>query len=167
MGLVLSTVVDMVLGCIYFGSTAAFNAFTGVATICLSTSYGIPILVSLVRGRKAVKHSTYSLGKFGFIINLITVIWIMFAIILFCMPTAIPVTPISMNYASVVFVFFAAVSVFWYVVRGRKTFTGPPVLADADVGQDGETVDGLGRVTTKHRASMEGSQDSKVISNEK
>jgi len=72
-----------------------------------------------------------------------------------------------MNYASVVFVFFAAVSVFWYVVRGRKTFTGPPVLADADVGQDGETVDGLGRVTTKHRASMEGSQDSKVISNEK
>lgn len=167
MGLILSTVIDMVLGCIYFGSTAAFNAFTGVATICLSTSYGIPILVSLVRGRKAVKHSTFSLGKFGFIINLITVVWIMFAIILFCMPIAIPVTPISMNYASVVFIFFAAISVFWYVVRGRKTFTGPPVLADADVGQDGQTVDGLGRVTTTHRGSFDAGKEEKVISNGK
>lgn len=163
MGLILSTVVDMVLGCIYFGSTAAFNAFTGVATICLSTSYGIPILVSLVRGRKAVKHSTFSLGKFGFIINLITVVWIMLAIILFCMPTSIPVTPVSMNYASVVFVFFAAVSVFWYIVRGRKSFTGPPVLADADIGQDGETVDGLGRVTTKRGGSTGRAQEPKML----
>lgn len=85
-GLVLSTVVDMILGCIYFGSTAAFNAFTGVATICLSCSYGIPILVSLIRGRKAVRHSTFSLGRFGFAINTATVAWIFLAIILFCMP---------------------------------------------------------------------------------
>ena len=44
--LVLSTIIDCLLGLIYFGSTAAFNAFTGVATICLSCSYGIPIPVS-------------------------------------------------------------------------------------------------------------------------
>merc|ERR1711939_217659 len=103
LGLVLSTVVDCILGCIYFGSTSAFNAFTGVATICLSVSYGIPILVSLIRGRRAVRHSTFSLGKFGFFINAATVAWIMLAIVLFCMPTAIPVTAVSMNYASVMF----------------------------------------------------------------
>ena len=28
LGLVLSTVIDMILGCIYFGSSSAFNAFT-------------------------------------------------------------------------------------------------------------------------------------------
>lgn len=33
--LILSTVVCALLGLIYLGSSAAFNAFTGVATICL------------------------------------------------------------------------------------------------------------------------------------
>jgi amino acid transporter len=139
-GLVLSTVVDCLLGLIYFGSTAAFNSFTGVATICLSTSYGIPILVSLVRGRKAVKHSPFSLGKFGFAINCVTIAWICLAIVLFCMPVAIPVTPASMNYASVVFAGFATISVVWYLIRGRKDFTGPPVpkdLAPEDAGTMG------------------------------
>jgi amino acid transporter len=135
-GLVLSTVVDCLLGLIYFGSTAAFNSFTGCATICLSCSYGIPILVSVLRGRKAVKHSTFSLGKFGFIINYITVIWIVLAILLFSMPVSIPVTAQSMNYASVVFMGFAVISVLWYAISGRKNFNGPPV----PVGLDNEFV---------------------------
>lgn len=81
------------------------------------------------------------------------------------MPTAIPVTPTSMNYASAVFVFFAAVSVFWYVVRGRKSFSGPPVPAD-DLGQDGETVEGLGKVTTQNSPSGR-MDESKLVSNDK
>ncbi|KAI9801889.1 MAG: hypothetical protein M1833_002203 [Piccolia ochrophora] len=126
-GLVLSVVVDCLLGLIYFGSTAAFNAFTGVATICLSTSYGIPILVSLLRNRKLVRHSSFSLGRFGYVLNGITVVWIALAIVLFCMPVAIPVVAEEMNYASVVFAGFASISVIWYFIRGRKDFKGPPV----------------------------------------
>lgn len=60
-------------------STAAFNSFTGVATICLSTSYGLPILVSLLRGRKLVKNAPFSLGKFGLVINILTILWILLA----------------------------------------------------------------------------------------
>ncbi|CAG8957406.1 hypothetical protein HYFRA_00011387 [Hymenoscyphus fraxineus] len=146
--LVLSTLVDCILGVIYFGSTSAFNAFTGVATICLSVSYGIPILVSVLRGRNAVRHSTFSLGKFGFFINIATIIWIVFAVIIFCMPTAIPVTPVTMNYASVVFMAFASISLVWYIVRGRKTFTGPPVPVDVEAENEGVVVGGLGRITT-------------------
>ncbi|ATZ57572.1 Bctpo5 [Botrytis cinerea B05.10] len=148
-GLVLSTAVDCVLGCIYFGSTSAFNAFTGVATICLSVSYGIPILVNLIRGRQAVKHASFSLGRFGFAINAVTVVWITLAIILFCMPTAIPVTPSTMNYASVVFVFFASISLLWYVIRGRKEFSGPPVVSAEEAEHNGEVVGGVGRVVTE------------------
>ena len=37
-----------------------------------------------------------------------------------------------MNYASVVFMGFASISVVWYFVHGRKNFTGPPVMHDAD-----------------------------------
>jgi amino acid transporter len=136
-GLVLSTAVDCLLGLIYFGSSAAFNSFTGVATICLSTSYGGPILVSVLRGRKMVKNSTFSLGKFGLAINIITICWICLAVVLFCMPVSLPVEAASMNYASVVFAGFATISIAWYFVRGRKSFTGPPVPQDVDPDQIG------------------------------
>lgn len=128
--LALSTVIDCLLGCIYFGSSAAFNSFTGVATICLCASYGVPVLVNLVQGRKAVKNSAYPLGKFGVIINSICIVWICFAVVIFCFPVSIPVDPSSMNYASVVFAGFAAIAVTWYFAYARKNFTGPPVTGN-------------------------------------
>ncbi|WVW78660.1 hypothetical protein I302_100620 [Kwoniella bestiolae CBS 10118] len=128
--LILSTVVCALLGLIYLGSDAAFNAFTGVATICLGCSYAFPVLCSLLRGRKMVRNAPYSLGKAGFIINVITVVWITFSIILFCMPTAVPVTdPKSMNYASVVFAGFSTIAAVWYAVNARKHYHGPTISA--------------------------------------
>lgn len=47
-----------------------------------------------------------------------------------------------MNYASVVWVFFAVISVVWYFVHGRKFFTGPPVASDAN-----PIVEGKGTLT--------------------
>lgn len=124
-GIILSTVVDCILGCIYFGSSAAFNSFTGVATICLSTSYCVPVLVSLVRKREPLRNSPYSLGKLGPVVNWVALIWIVFAVVIFCMPVSLPVTASSMNYASVVFAGFAAISGIWYIVYARKNFKGP------------------------------------------
>jgi len=136
MALFLSTAVDCALGLIYFGSSAAFNSFTGVATICLSTSYGMPILISILRGRNAVQHSSYSLGRFGYAINVAMIVWICLAVVLFCMPVSLPVTPPTMNYASVVFAGFAAISVAWYFISGRQNFTGPPVPTDVAPGEE-------------------------------
>lgn len=137
---ILSTLVDCLLGLIYFGSTAAFNSFTGVATICLSTSYGLPILILVVRRRKAVRHSSFSLGRFGYAINLTTIAWICLAVALFCMPVSLPVTASEMNYASVVFAGFAVVSIVWYFVYARREFRGPPVVVASDEeGRQGES----------------------------
>ncbi|WWC87119.1 uncharacterized protein L201_002005 [Kwoniella dendrophila CBS 6074] len=129
--LILSTVVCALLGLIYLGSDAAFNAFTGVATICLGCSYAFPVLCSLLRKREMVSQAPFSLGKAGFIINTITVVWISFSIILFCMPTAVPVTdPKSMNYASVVFAGFSTIAAIWYAVNARKHYHGPTFSAE-------------------------------------
>lgn len=133
--ILLSAAVDCALSLIYFGSSAAFNSFTGVATICLSTSYGLPIFISMLRGRQAVKHSMFSLGRFGYIINFITICWIVLAVVLFCMPVSVPVDPSSMNYASVVFAAFAMVSVGWYLAYARKHFTGPPLAGSETEGE--------------------------------
>lgn len=129
--LTLSAIVDCLLGLIYFGSSAAFSSFTGVATICLATSYGLPILVSVMQGRKQLKQAGFSLGRFGMAINITTLLWIVLSIVLFCMPTNLTgLSSSSMNYASVVFSGFAAISLAWYFAWGRKNFSGPPVLKD-------------------------------------
>ncbi|KAF2016415.1 amino acid permease-like protein [Aaosphaeria arxii CBS 175.79] len=158
--LLLSTVVDCLLGLIYFGSSAAFNSFTGVATICLSASYGMPILISVLRGRKAVKNSTFSLGRFGYAINIAMIVWICLAIVLFCMPVSLPVTAGDMNYASVVFAGFAAISVIWYVIRGRKSFNGPPVPQDVAPGEE-VTVAGL--ATADSRTERNNDVEQKIL----
>lgn len=123
----LSTLVICSMGLIYLGSEAAFNAFTGATCICLSASFVSPVCISLLRGRRLVQHSTFSLGRFGYILNLISVCWVAVAFVLFSFPAQLPVTPSSMNYTSVVFVGFATISVVYYAVRGRRRFHGPPV----------------------------------------
>lgn len=42
------------------------------------------------------------------------------------MPTAIPVSRDSMNYAVVVFVGIIIISAVWYLISGHKNYQGPP-----------------------------------------
>lgn len=93
----LSTTVQLLIGLIFLGSSAAFNAFVGVAVICLGASYAMPVGISLVMGRRDVKDAPFSLGRWGRFINSMAVIWALFATILFCMPAVIPVTKVSMS----------------------------------------------------------------------
>jgi len=132
----LSTTVQLLLGLIYLGSSAAFNAFVGVAVICLGASYAMPVAISLANGRRDVKGSPFHLGKWGTFINGFTVIWVMFEIVLFSMPAVVPVTQVTMNYASVVFVGFALISAVWYVINGRHHYKGPSIPQDFDTSEN-------------------------------
>ncbi|CAI6088946.1 unnamed protein product [Clonostachys chloroleuca] len=120
--LVLVTVLQMLLGCINLGSTSAFTAFVSVGVIALAVSYLIPISISLASGRKEVSKARWTFGKVpGLVANLVAVLWILFELVLFSMPTVVPVTAASMNYAAVVFIGFLSICMIWYLVWGRKT----------------------------------------------
>jgi amino acid transporter len=69
--MMLSMVVQLLLGLIYFGSSAAFNAFSGVGVICLTIAYAVPIAISLFTGRKQVRTGKFYLGTFGAVANVI------------------------------------------------------------------------------------------------
>lgn len=69
--MMLSMVIQIILGVIYFGAAAAFNAFSGVGVICLTLSYAAPILVSLLTGRKQVKTGEFHLGVLGTFCNVV------------------------------------------------------------------------------------------------
>ncbi|OXV11939.1 hypothetical protein Egran_00305 [Elaphomyces granulatus] len=125
--LVLLTVIQMLLGLINLGSSSAFTAFVSVGVVALAVSYAIPIGISLLGGRSEVNKARFSCGPvLGSIVNIVALCWITFELVLFSMPTALPVTAVSMNYASVVFVGFMTVSAFWYFIYARTSYKGPP-----------------------------------------
>lgn len=125
--LTLTTVVQMLLGLINLGSSSAFLAFVSVGVISLAVSYGIPIAISLFHGRRDVNGARWTMGStVGWVVNVIALLWIIFEMILFSMPTVLPVTEVSMNYAIVVFFGFMAMSATWYAIHARKVYKGPP-----------------------------------------
>ncbi|KIY01372.1 uncharacterized protein Z520_02924 [Fonsecaea multimorphosa CBS 102226] len=125
--LLLTTVVQMLLGLIYLGSSSAFLAFVSVGVIGLAVSYAIPIAISVLHRRREVSTARWNCGHIvGPIANGIALCWIGFEVVLFSMPTALPVNVVDMNYASVVFVGFMFISAVWYFIYARKAYKGPP-----------------------------------------
>ena len=119
--LALVTIIQMLLGLINLGSTSAFTAFVSVGVQALALGYAIPIAISLLNKREQVLKARWNLGRIiGPIVNVVALLWISFELVLFSMPTALPVTAISMNYASVVLVGFGAIAAVWYGIHSRK-----------------------------------------------
>ncbi|KAL5363100.1 amino acid permease [Aspergillus floccosus] len=125
--LALLTMVQMCLGLINLGSSSAFTAFVSVGVFALAVAYAFPIALSLMHGRREVSHAPWCCGNVvGTVVNAIALVWIAFELVLFSMPTALPVTRVSMNYASIVFVGFMGIAAAWYVAYARKFYKGPP-----------------------------------------
>ena len=119
--LVLVTVVQMLLGLINLGSTSAFTAFVSVGVMALQVSYAIPIGLSLWYKRVQVSQARWKCpSAIGTTVNIVSLCWIAFEVVLFSMPTALTVNEVSMNYASVVLCGFLAIAAIWYVIYARK-----------------------------------------------
>lgn len=70
--MMLGMVIELLLGLIYFGSTAAYNAFSGVGVIFLTLSYACPVAASFVLcRRRAIKFGNFDLGVLGVFCNII------------------------------------------------------------------------------------------------
>ncbi|KAG9638483.1 amino acid transporter, partial [Aureobasidium melanogenum] len=125
--ILLVTLIQLLLGLINLGSSSAFTAFVSVGVIALAVSYAIPIILSLLASRREVNTAKWNLGStIGYAVNILAVVWIAFELVLFSMPGALPVTEVSMNYASVVLVGFLSLAGIFYVVYARKVYKGPP-----------------------------------------
>ncbi|KAJ5766208.1 Amino acid/polyamine transporter I [Penicillium nucicola] len=137
--MMLGMIMEILLGLVYFGSSAAFSAFSGVGIILLTLSYACPVAVSLIiRRRRDIKHGSFHLGHLGTFCNIVTVAWTLLAIPLFCMPTYKNVTVGTMNYAAVVFVGIVFISALWYWVWGHENFAGPPTDGVNPYAEDSE-----------------------------
>ncbi|KAK3618097.1 hypothetical protein LTR56_024866 [Elasticomyces elasticus] len=133
--LALTNVVVLVFGCIFLGSTSAFNAIVSASVVALGLSYGIPVAINCLRGRKMLPATrSFILPEwFAWFANLLGVAYVILTTVLFVFPPELPVTGSSMNYCIVAFGIVLIISMIQWFVDGRKNFKGPKVELDDHV----------------------------------
>jgi choline transport protein len=98
------------------------------AIIFLQTSCIAPQAILLYRGRDKVLPPRYfSLGRYGTAVNATAVIWVVFLDVIYCFPTAMPVTPQNMNFVSVVTVGLTLFVLSLWFTSKRGKFIGPKI----------------------------------------
>ncbi|KAJ9643988.1 hypothetical protein H2199_003854 [Coniosporium tulheliwenetii] len=137
----LVAVVVVLLSFINIGSSVALSAILSLSTISLYLSYIIPIACLLLKrlrvstrraapgqafvGEDAIVFGPFSLGRFGVLVNLYALCYACVMVPFLTLPTVLPLTKETMNYAGPVLglvLLFAAVD---YHVRGKRKFHGP------------------------------------------
>ncbi|KAH7007228.1 amino acid permease [Ilyonectria destructans] len=114
------TAIIAALGCLYLGSTTAFNSLLGTAVTVNNISYMFPILTNLLTGRKNMHRGVFHMGpKLGPFVNAVTVGWLLFAIVFFSFPYVQPVTVQNMNYTCVVVGGLLVLVGAWWLKAGK------------------------------------------------
>ncbi|KAL1985722.1 hypothetical protein VTN96DRAFT_7470 [Rasamsonia emersonii] len=113
-------VIIALLGCIYLGSSTAFNAMLSSAVTINNIAYLVPILTNVVLRRRTMHRGPFHMGPvLGMVVNSVTVAWLIFAIVFFSFPFEMPVTAQNMNYTCVCVGGFLIIELLWWAVAGR------------------------------------------------
>ncbi|KAI0255535.1 APC amino acid permease [Lactifluus subvellereus] len=128
----LTTIFSILPGLLDFASPVAVNAIFSLTAMALDISYIIPIAL-----RRIFQHHPevqFTPGPFylgdgllGWAVNLNCIVWTLFVSVIFSLPTYLPVTRNTMNYASVITgsVIFLAI--------GRRHYRGPHAYVKDDI----------------------------------
>ncbi|EXJ80647.1 hypothetical protein A1O3_06931 [Capronia epimyces CBS 606.96] len=113
-------------GLIFLGSSTVFASMVGASIVFMTTSYVIPQGILAWRGRDAIlPERPFGLGAWGLPVNMISCIWVAGIDVLFCFPTAMPVTKNNMSWISVVIVALCLYILIAWNVWQKKVFKGP------------------------------------------
>jgi amino acid transporter len=94
------------------------------SVISINVSYGIPFLCRLIWSRNNMTKGPFDLGRFSVPLNIISVIWVSFFMIILCFPSISPVVPETMNWASLMIGAVMIFSLFFWFISGRKNYKG-------------------------------------------
>lgn len=127
----LSCIISCALSLINIGSETAFNAIISLNVAALMYTYIISI--SCVIYRKIWHPNTlpprrWDMGRAGLAINIIGLLYCCFALFWSLWPSERHVTLDNFNWSVVIFVGVFIISLFMYMVKGRKDYSGPVVI---------------------------------------
>lgn len=94
-----TAILQSIVMLIYFGSSTAFLTIIALGTVGSYVSYAIPIAMRLVARRKVRYAGPFALSPgFRSFCNIVALLYLIFAIIFFHVPTRYPVNGGNMNY---------------------------------------------------------------------
>jgi choline transport protein len=146
-----------ILGAIQVGSTAAFNAFVGSFAVLSTLSYLAAILPFIFTRRFSkdsqvpgpynnnMRPGWFQMhGALGYTVNIISCLYIVVFVVIFCFPYSMPVTAVNMNYASLITGGISIFAAIWWFVKGGK-YVGPQAMVheDAHIHVDQAVVTGV------------------------
>jgi choline transport protein len=104
--LIFNFAIMFVIGCIYLGSSSAFNAFIGTGLILQYVTYAFPAALLMYRGRSSMwlpQTRSFRLPSWlGWTRNVTTVGFAIFVLVIYCFPVAMPVTGSNMSEFAVI-----------------------------------------------------------------
>lgn len=126
----LTVLVSVLPALLDLASPAASNAVFAMTAMASDLSYVIPIILRRIfhsHPEVMFKPGPYYMGDgwIGVFANVWCALWTFFVCVVFSLPTQLPVTPINMNYASVITVGVIATSGLWYVLSAHRHYHGP------------------------------------------
>jgi len=111
-----------IIGILYLFSNTVLQAILSVSTIALTISYAMPILTLLIVGRDKLPPGPFRLGKWGYTINWISVIYCSITTVFFFFPSEPNPSAEDMNYAIVVFGIMLVIALAFWFLKGKKTY---------------------------------------------
>jgi amino acid transporter len=125
-----NVIIAGIVGILYMINSTAYEAIVSVNTIGSQLSYLVPILLRITVSRNKFNPGPFHLGRFSTVCGVISSLWLIFTCALFITPTTAPITADNMNYAIVPFAFIMICSMGYFLIWGRKWFTGPVRVID-------------------------------------
>lgn len=126
-------VVCTVLGCIYVGSSTAFNAFVGSFVVLSTLSYLAAILPHVLSRRAYVIPGPFWMPTLvAYAILGISCAYIVAFVVIYCFPYSLPVTAQNMNYSCLItggLTIFVGILWFW---KSKRGYVGPQGLVEAE-----------------------------------
>lgn len=102
------------------GSNEERSKINGPSTVN-NLAYLVPILTNVLLRRKTMHAGPFYMGQVaGMSVNIISVLWLIFAIVFFSFPFEMPATVSNMNYTCVVVGGFLILELCWWLIAGKK-----------------------------------------------
>ncbi|KAF7519309.1 hypothetical protein G7054_g13134 [Neopestalotiopsis clavispora] len=124
------------VGLLYLFADTVLQAILSVCTVAYTISYVLPIIALLWNGREKFEPGPWHLGRFGPVINWVSVIYCLITSVFFCFPSTSTPKVEDMNYSSAVLGILLIFSIIFWFVHGHKTF----VLPGSTILGEGETI---------------------------
>ncbi|KAL9005853.1 MAG: hypothetical protein Q9188_001402 [Gyalolechia gomerana] len=125
---ILTCAITILLALINIGSTVAFNAIISLQLIALMATYCTSIgcvFYRRITDEHCLPPAQWSLGSAGKYINAFAFVYSLYLMFWIGWPPARDVTPVTFNWAAVLFAAVFIVSLVFYYANGRKFYRGP------------------------------------------